>query len=122
MGRPKGHRLTPEQRKRCRPKHLRGGRNPGPQPDADRRRHKPTIRRTEHARTPDERIHFKDALDTGQSVVDAESLRHPRFIFQLPTGEVHVDYLDEVLPCPNKATKKPNHGMSGPPKKPTSDS
>ena len=92
MGRPKGHRLTPEQRKRCAPKNPRGGRKIG-SPNHHHGPRKSTIRRTTHARTPDEKIAEKDAIRAGASIISAESLRRPRFVFKLPNGEIRVDYL-----------------------------
>lgn len=113
MPRPKGHRLSQESKDKISagkklgwlkwriqtaagknpPRY--GGRPPDSQPTTGNR--KPTIRRTEHARTPDEQIAEKDALTNGQSIVSAKSLRHPRFLFKLPNGEIHVDYLDERM-------------------------
>lgn len=110
MPRPKGHRLSEESKARISAGKKRGwlkwrldtaaGKNPpsygGRPPDSKGNDwHKPTIRRTEHARTPDEQLAMRDALQNGTSIVSAKSLRHPTFVFKLPNGEIRVDYLDE---------------------------
>jgi hypothetical protein len=96
MGRPKGYRLTPEQRKRCRPTNLRGGRKPGAQPD----RKGPIPK--EHALTPDERNARYEQIKAGLSIVTAHSLRTPYFKIQRPDGRTEREQLMDPARIPRR--------------------
>ena len=87
MGRPKGMRLTPAQRKRCRPKNPRGGRKPGAQPD----RKGPIPK--DHAMTPDERNIRYEQIKAGLSLVTARTLRSPTFKVRRPDGRTEIEHL-----------------------------
>ena len=85
MGRPKGSRQTGD-RRRFRPKHLRGGRKKGPQPD----RKGPIPPRSR--KSPNE----LEALRAGHSIVSAATLRDPLFQVIGPHGDRRIEKLDPL--------------------------
>ena len=88
MGRPKGHRLTPEQRKKCRPRNPRGGRKKGAQPD----RKGPIPK--EHARTPQENAQRLDTFKATDSLITEQTLRRPVYKVRMPDGRTIIETLE----------------------------